>query len=66
MTLQQLKTENAELTKQIKALKWKADKWDALDQKISKYYPEEEEENSDEEGDLLDIGEHAARAFGYM
>lgn len=39
----------------------KAKKWDALDKKISMFY-----ENEDSEGDLCDIGEVAASAFGYL
>lgn len=42
----------------------KARKWDALDEKISKFYPEDPEAESS--GDLMDIGETAARAFGYL
>lgn len=38
----------------------KAMKWDALEEKISKFYEE------DAEGDLTDIGEVAASAFGFM
>ena len=61
---------------QIEEWKSKAEKWDALDLKISTYYDEDEleglfddddEERLEEgEGNLLDIGEAAARAFGYM
>lgn len=40
----------------------KAAKWDALEGKISEFYREEESK----EGDLLDIGEAAATAFGYL
>jgi hypothetical protein len=45
-------------------LKAKAEKWDKLDDKISKFYPEEIGEEPT--GDLGDIGEAAAMAFGYM
>lgn len=41
----------------------KADKWDELDKKIAKFYPEDE---SEDPGDLCDIGEVAAVAFGYL
>ena len=49
----------------------KAAKWDALDAKIAKFYPEydddgEEVETDDTGGDLCDIGEVAAMAFGYL
>lgn len=55
--------------KQIKAWKAKADKWDALNDIIGKYYLEPGEEGYDpmnDENGLLGIGEDAARAFGYM
>lgn len=43
----------------------KADKWDALDFKLSEIYGDGdyEEEN---EADLSDIGEICAQAFGYL
>lgn len=46
----------------------KADKWEELDEKISKYYVDEngEELSDDAGGDLCDIGEAAATAFGYL
>ena len=48
----------------------KAAKWDALDEKISKFYNNEEgeydEENPEADGDLGTIGEIAATAFGYL
>ena len=51
--------------------KIKAEKWDKLDDEIGKYYEndtDDDEENEDEEfeGSLLDIGETAAIAFGYL
>lgn len=48
--------------------KLKSDKWDALDEKIGKYYESEEDESEDDdfEGSLLEIGEDAAIAFGYL
>lgn len=53
--------------KQIKEWKSKAEKWDKLDKAIGEFYPEEDENYSDtEEGDLGDIGEIAAMAFGYL
>lgn len=45
--------------------KVKAEKWDKLDDEISKFYREDDEVN-DEFGDLIDIGEAAAIAFGYL
>lgn len=53
--------------KQIKEWKVKAEKWDALDEKIGKYYVDENGDELEEEGgDLCDIGEAAAIAFGYL
>jgi len=51
--------------------KTKSEKWDKLDEEIGKYYEndtDDDEENEDEEseGNLLDIGETAAIAFGYL
>ncbi|MCT3671970.1 hypothetical protein HZP71_02360 [Elizabethkingia anophelis] len=43
----------------IESLK-KAEKWDALDKDLSKFYEE------DSDGDLGSIGEVAARAFKYL
>lgn len=49
---------------QINEFKAKADKWDALDEKIGEVYFQDEE---DEDGaDLADVGELAAQAFGYL
>lgn len=57
-----------QLEKEIKLLKIKADKWDALDKKIASYYADDNgDELSDEDGgNLLDIGEAAAHAFGFI
>jgi len=49
----------------------KADKWDKLGDDIGKYYEndtDDDDENEDDEfeGSLLDIGETAAIAFGYL
>lgn len=54
--------------KQIQEWKAKAEKWDDLDEKIGKFYLDEngEELEDDEGGDLVDIGEAAAMAFGYL
>ena len=58
--------------KEYQELKAKAKKWDDLEKKISSYYGhinsdgewvEHEDENT---GDLVDIGEQAAIAFGFM
>jgi hypothetical protein len=55
---------------QIQEWKKKAEKWDALAGKIDKFYTNEEgeydEENPENKGDLTDIGEAAASAFGYL
>lgn len=50
---------------QIEEFKAKADKWDALDEKIGEVYFQDEE---DEDGgaDLAHVGELAAQAFGYL
>ena len=50
-------------TEEYVALKRKADKWDELGKKIAKFYPDEE---TKEVGDLCDIGEVAAAAFGWL
>lgn len=52
--------------KQIAEWKRKAEKWDALDEKIAPFYAEDEEGNFEKEGDIMDIGEIAAVAFGYL
>ncbi len=44
----------------------KAEKWDKLDEEIGRLYNNVAESSAEEEGDLLDIGEAAARAFGYL
>ena len=48
--------------------KEKAKKWDKLDEKIGKFYFDEvgDELPDDEGGDLCQIGEVAAMAFGYL
>jgi hypothetical protein len=57
-------------TKEYLDLKRKADKWDTLNETIGRMYYTEEGEEVDpyaEDGyDLLDIGEAAASAFGYL
>jgi len=56
---------DSELIRQIENALWKAEKWDTLDAEISKYYPDYDEDDEDE-GSLLEIGEAAAEAFGYL
>lgn len=54
---------------QIKEWKTKAEKWDSLYDKISEYYVDEDDnivEDDKHDGGLLDIGEIAARAFGFL
>ena len=46
----------------IEKYKIKSEKWDKLDEKIGKFY----ENDIDDEGNLIDIGEVAAIAFGYL
>ena len=50
--------------------KIKSEKWDKLDEKIGKFYEndidDEENEDGEDEGNLIDIGEVAAIAFGYL
>jgi len=56
------------LAGEIEVAEWqrKAAKWDALEAKIAKFYPEEMDGEQEEPGDLTDIGEVAAMAFGYL
>ncbi len=55
---------------QIEVWKAKAEKWDALAKDIEKFYINEDgevdEENPVNPGDLTDIGEVAATAFGWL
>ncbi|HEX8333298.1 MAG TPA: hypothetical protein VF622_11775 [Segetibacter sp.] len=57
---------------EINEFKKKADKWDALEKQIESVYGKEnaegewEEFDDNEGGDLCDIGEMAAMAFGYL
>ncbi|WP_034746973.1 hypothetical protein [Chryseobacterium vrystaatense] len=60
--LTELGVDLPEKKQNITCLMDKAAKWDKLDEEISKFYGDEEEE----QGTLLDIGEAAARAFGYL
>ena len=54
----------------IEKYKIKSEKWDKLDEKIGKFYEndidDEENEDGEDEGNLIDIGEVAAIAFGYL
>lgn len=59
--------------KEISEWKLKAEKWDALESKISDCYGKEvdgefveHEDDSEESGDLIVIGEIAAIAFGFL
>jgi len=55
---------------ELDALKKKAEKWDKLGEKISKYYCDKDgeysETNPESEGDLTDMGYDVASAFGWM
>lgn len=53
---------------QITTWKEKAEKWDQLEKKIEKFYMDDNgnELSDDEGGDLGDIGEAAAMAFGFL
>ena len=53
---------------ELEKLRRKAESWDALRKKIDKFYPYDEEtgEELESDGDLGDIGEVAAIAFGYL
>ncbi|WP_313373791.1 hypothetical protein [Chishuiella sp.] len=44
----------------------KANKWDALERKVSQFYETYENGELIYDGDLTDIGELAASAFGYL
>ena len=51
---------------QINEWKSKAEKWDALEDKIASFYVNGDELEDEEGGDLCDIGEVAAAAFGFL
>jgi len=60
-----------EIANEILSMKKKSENWDKLDEEIGKFYEndtDDDDENYDEEseGSLLDIGEAAATAFGYL
>ena len=54
----------------IEKYKIKSEKWDKLDEKIGKFYEndidDEENEDGEDEGNLIDIGGVVAIAFGYL
>jgi len=58
----------SELGNRLREAVKKAERWDKLNEKIGKYYQEEQDEdyNDEFEGNLCDIGETAALAFGYL
>jgi len=43
----------------------KAKNWDKLGEEIAKFYPDDKDESEDA-GNLIDIGEIAASKFGYL
>lgn len=55
---------------QIESWKTKAEKWDLLEAEVSKFYCNKEgeydEENPERKGDLVEIGEEAASALGWL
>jgi len=55
---------------ELKELKSKAEQWDNLYDELLKFYCDENgnysEDNPTNEGDLGDIGEAAASAFGFL
>jgi hypothetical protein len=63
-----MKKKEVATIEQIKEWKLKAEKWDKLEKKIEKYYVDENGDPlpDDEGGDLGDIGEAAAMAFGFL
>lgn len=62
--LQQSNIDN-EYIRDITAALNKAEKWDKLDAEIGEYYSEYDEDDEDG-GALLEIGETTAEAFGYL
>jgi len=44
----------------------KAENWDKLDAEIGVFYENEDDEDFEDDGNLCDIGEAAAIAFGYL
>lgn len=64
--LKSFKTQAEEMLEEEKKYITKASKWDKLGSKIEKYYDDENESSEEEEGNLLDIGEACAIAYGYL
>lgn len=64
--LKSFKNQAEEMLEEEKKYIAKAKKWDELDEKIGKFYDEENENSEEEEDTLLDIGETACIAFGYL
>jgi hypothetical protein len=64
--LKSFKSQAEEMLEEEKKHITKAEKWDKLGDAIGKYYESEDESTEEEEGSLLDIGEEAAIAFGYL
>ena len=62
--------EIVELREKLKIALEKAEKWDELGEEISKFYLNEDgeydEDNPENEGDLVSIGEIAASAYGWL
>lgn len=56
--------------KEYEEIKSKSEKWDALGKQIEKFYCDESGEYSEDSpennGDLADIGEAAAMAYGWL
>lgn len=63
--LQQISLDN-DIVRQIEQALLKAEKWDKLDAEIGEYYAEEIDFEDEDTGSLLEIGETAAIAFGYL
>jgi superfamily II RNA helicase len=55
-----------ELQDEIARLKVKADKWEALGDKIAKCYEVDDDGEFVNDSDLVTIGELAATAYGYL
>jgi len=64
--LKSFKTQAEEMLAEEKKYITKAEKWDKLNDEIGKFYNEEDEDSDEDEGSLLEIGETACIAFGYL
>ncbi|WP_329805437.1 hypothetical protein [Flavobacterium facile] len=62
-TIRDLKLIALEYAEQYKQ---KSEKWDELETEISNFYNQENESSEEENDSLLDIGEAAALAFGFI